>query len=148
VPKNSPFDWTIDPRQDIEVVRQQSVRYDGTWALRLHFGGDSNTAYHQTYQDMVLPSGKYAFNVMMKTDHITTDEGVRLHIFDWPTQARLNIWTDTVTGNHDWTAVQKNFEVPSGVKVVRVEVARTPSAMFDNKIGGTAWVDGFSLRRE
>ena len=144
-PLTSPFDWNVIALRDVEAVREQDVKYDGNWAFRLRFNGETNTAYHQTFQDMVLAPGKYRFSVMMKTEQVTTDEGVRIHIFDQPSQAKLNVWMDTMTGTQDWKQISKNFEVPGGVKLVRVEIARMSSGMFDNKIGGTTWLDGLLL---
>jgi tetratricopeptide (TPR) repeat protein len=147
-PVPSPFDWTIIERQDVEAVRSQDFALDGRWSFRIRFNGQENTTYHQTYQDMVLMPGRYTISVMMKSEMITTDEGVRIHVFDQPTQAKLNIWTDTVLGTKDWTRIEKGFEVPAGIRVVRVEIGRLGSAMFDNKIGGTTWVDSLKLSRQ
>ncbi len=146
-PQSSPFDWAINVRNDVEALRVRDVKYQGDWSLRIRFNGQTNTAYHQTFQDMVLAPGRYDFSVMMKADQVTTDEGVRVHIFDLPAQARLNIFTDTVLRTQDWTRISKSFEVPNGVKLVRVEVARMSSSMFDNKIGGTTWLDDLRLVR-
>jgi tetratricopeptide (TPR) repeat protein len=147
-PQLSPFDWTINQRQDIEAGRVRDVTHDGKWALRIKFNGETNTAYHQTYQDAVLEPGRYKFSVMMKSELVTTDQGLRLHLFDQPTQAKLNVWTDTVIGTRDWTKIETAFEVPVGVKVVRVEIGRLESSMFDNKIGGTTWIDELRLSRQ
>ena len=143
----SPFSWNVEPRRDVDVVRVQDVRYDGNWSLRIRFNGDTNTAYHQTYQLLVPRAGKYQFSAMIKADQITSDEGVRVHIFDPPGQSRLNVWSDTVTGTKDWVDVSKSFDVPEGVKLLSVELARMESRMFDNKIGGTTWVDHLELYR-
>ncbi len=147
-PFNSPFDWNIEQRQDIQVTRTQNAKNTGTWSYRIQFTGDSNTAYHQTYQDMVLPAGNYQFSCMMKTDNITSDEGIRIHIFDWPTQAKLNFWSDTLTGSHDWTQIRAQFQVPEGVRVVRVEVGRLSSNAYLSAIGGTTWIDNFELAKD
>jgi hypothetical protein len=48
-------------------------------------------------------------------------------------------------GTNDWTRIEKTFEVPNGIQVVRLEIGRLNSMMFDNKIGGTAWVDELQL---
>lgn len=147
-PQPSPFDWTIDQIQHVEAARVQDVTQQGKWALRIRFDGESNTPYHQTHQDMVLAPGRYKLSVMMKTDQITTDEGVRVHIFDQPRQASMNIWTDTVVGTQDWKQIEKTFDVPAGLALVRVEIGRLNSAMFDNKIGGTTWIDDLKLTRQ
>jgi tetratricopeptide (TPR) repeat protein len=144
-PLQSPFDWTIEGRQDVEAEIVQDVHYDGASSFRIRFNGETNTAYHQTYQSMVLPPGKYEVSLMMKTEQVTTDEGVRLHIFDPPSQSKVNVWLDTLTGTQDWTKISKTFEVPPGVKLLQVELARMSSEKFDNKIGGTTWVDALRL---
>jgi tetratricopeptide (TPR) repeat protein len=146
-PVPSPFDWNIEPRQNVEAAIVQDAHSAGRSAFRIRFNGEANIAYHQTFQEMVLPPGKYQFSVMVKTDQVTTDEGVRLHFFDPPLQAKVNVWLDTVTGTQDWKRLSKTFEVPPGVKLVRLEIARNSSQMFDNKIGGTTWVDGLQLSR-
>lgn len=143
----SPFDWTIENRTSAEASRVPESASNGRWSLQIHFNGEENTDYQQTHQDLVMEPGHYKFSAMMKTHQITTDEGIRIHIFDQPTQARLNVWSETLTGSHNWTKIQTEFDVPSGVKVVRVSVARRPSIKFDNKIGGIAWVDELELSR-
>ena len=145
---SSPFDWNVDVRQDVDAKRDSDVKYEGGWGFSIRFNGESNTAYHQTFQDMVLEPGKYRFSVMMKTDHVTTDEGVKIHIFDFPSQAKLNVWTGTMTGTQDWKQISASFTVPPGIKLVRIELARMSSVMIDSHIGGTTWVDGMVLRRE
>lgn len=147
-PQPSPFDWTINERTDVEAVRVQDTTSAGKWALRIRFNGESNTAYHQTYQDMVLPPGRYQISAMMKSEQVTTDEGLRLHVFDQPAQATMNVWSDTMLGNQDWKRIEKTFEVPAGLKLVRIEIARLNSSMFDNKIGGTTWIDDLRLSRQ
>lgn len=147
-PLLSPFDWTIETGDSAEASRSQDSVTDGSWSLRIRFNGQQNTDYQQTYQDLVLEPGHYGFSAMMKTQQLRTDEGLRIHIFDQPTQARLNVWTDTLTGDQEWTKIEGAVNVPAGVKIVRVQVARKPSTKFDNKIGGTAWIDKLQLFRQ
>ncbi len=147
-PLSSPFDWKIDTRQDVEAVRVRDVARGGSWSLRIRFNDESNTDYQQTYQYVVLAPGTYKFSVMLKSEEITTDQGIQIHLFDYPTQARLNVWTDTVVGTQDWTRIEKTFEVPARVKIVRVQVTRSPSMKIDNKISGTTWIDALQLTRQ
>jgi hypothetical protein len=51
------------------------------------------------------------------------------------------------TGTIDWTSVQVAFTVSPDTNLVRVELFREPSWMFDNKIAGTAWIDTVELAR-
>jgi tetratricopeptide (TPR) repeat protein len=146
-PTRSPFDWRIGVRPDVEVTRVQDSASGGAWSLSLRFNGESNIAYNDTYQDMVLEPGRYQFSVLMKTDQVTTDQGVRIHIFDVPEGARLNVWTDDLLATRDWTPITKSFEVPAGVALVRLVIARQTSMKFDSKISGTVWLDKFQLSR-
>lgn len=144
----SPFDWRIDQRKDADSARVQDVVHQGAWSLRIRFNGESNIDYQQTYQDMVLDPGTYKFSAMVKTDQVTTDQGISFHIFDMPTQAKLNVWTGNLVGTNDWTKVEQTFVVPAGIRVMRVTLARSPSIKFDNKIGGTTWIDEVRLLRQ
>jgi hypothetical protein len=146
-PVPAPFDWTIEQLQHVEAVRVPNAAHDGKWALQIRFDGESNTAYHQTHQDMVLAPGRYNISFVVKTDQLTSEEGLRVHVFDQPAQSRMNIWTDTVVGTQEWKRIEKTFEVPAGIKLVRVEIGRNP-ILIDNKIGGTAWIDDLRLSRQ
>jgi hypothetical protein len=57
------------------------------------------------------------------------------------------VTTDALTGTHDWTSVERLFEVTPETRIVGVEVFRRSSQRFDSKIAGTAWVDSVALTR-
>jgi len=59
----------------------------------------------------------------------------------------LNLETTQLTGTHAWTPVDLDFTLPGPVRLLRIEVVRQPSAKFDNKIRGYAWIDSVSLVR-
>ena len=44
-----------------------------------------------------------------------------------------------------WSPVEQDLAVPPQTKLLRVQVIRQPSMKFDNKVGGTAWVDELKL---
>jgi hypothetical protein len=50
----------------------------------------------------------------------------------------------------DWKLVDRRFEVPSGKEagkgLQRVTLVRTAAWKFDNKVDGTLWIDGVSIR--
>lgn len=144
---DSPFDWTTETRKDVDTGVVSDAESNGKPAYRIRFNGESNTDYHQAYQDMVLEPGRYEFSVMVKTEQVTTDEGIRLHIYS-PVYSKLDVLTDTLVGTHGWTEITKSFEVAEGAKPMRVAIARIPSNKFDNKIGGTTWLTNFKLSRE
>ena len=83
----------------------------------------------------------------MRSIDLTTDEGLRFHIFDPESGARLDAYTEQLTGTNDWTPLEKTFKVPPSSNLIVVQLCRTPSWKFDNKIAGEAWVDRVSLTR-
>ncbi len=144
VPKPSPFDWHIETAEDVQAGRVDNVAHDKRWSLQLIFEGKTNVDYHQTFQQTVITPGKWRIRAVIKTDGITTDQGVSLRVLD-PTQPqRLDIRTDPLTGTHDWTTVESIFDV-ARTMLVQVEVTRRASMKFDNKIQGEAWIDSVDL---
>jgi len=97
---------------------------------------------------MVLPPGVWRFEGRMRTQEITTDQGLGFRLLDPENTRLLDARTASLTGTHDWTLLSVGFEVHPATRVVEVRVFRTPSLKFDKKLGGTAWIDGLVLRRE
>jgi hypothetical protein len=144
-PRPSPLDWGVDSVKDVLVTRVQSAAHDGDWSLRLLFEGLENVEFHQVMQDIVLEPGHWQFKAFVKTDQITTDQGATLHLFDTDDPSRLDLQLDSFTGNHEWTPVERDFEITSDTKMVRLEFMRHASAKSDNKITGTAWLDSVEI---
>jgi hypothetical protein len=144
-PKPSPLDWGLDSVKDVLVTRVQSSVHDGDWSLRLVFEGMENIEFHQAVQDIVIEPGHWQLRAFLKTNQITTDQGVALHLFDTEEPSRLNLRLDSFTGNHDWTPIERSFEVGPDTKMIRLELMRQASTKFDNKITGSAWLDSVEL---
>lgn len=49
------------------------------------------------------------------------------------------------TGTGPWSGVEHDIVVAPETRLLQVQVIRRPSMKFDNKIGGTAWIDGLKL---
>ncbi len=144
-PKLSPLDWTLNSVTDVLVSRVQSVAHDGNWSLRLVFEGSENVEFHQAVQDVVLSRGHWQLKAYLKTEQITTDEGVALHLFDAEQPSRLDVHIDSLTGSNPWTHVVRDFQVGPDTKILRLELMRQASMKFDNKISGSAWLDSVEI---
>jgi hypothetical protein len=92
-------------------------------------------------------AGRYLFVAFMKTAGITTDEGIRLHIFAEGPAVKLDVMTEPMGGTTPWTRIEKTFSVPGDINLVKVEVTRLPSLKFENQIAGDVWIDDVSLSR-
>ena len=133
--------------EGVEAVRDSAAPYSGQWSLRIRFPGTANLAYSGVSQMAVLPPGAYRFQACVRTDSITTDEGIRFRIVDAEAPARLDLKTGQFTGTTAWTRIEQRLVVPQKTRMVQVQVVRQPSMNFDNKVGGTAWIDGVKLTR-
>jgi hypothetical protein len=146
-PAAAPFDWSVQPVEGVEVARDSAMPYSGQWSLRIRFPGTTNLAYAGVSQMAVLQPGAYRFQTWVRTDSVTTDQGVRFRIVDAEVPARLDLTTAQFTGTTAWTRIEQRFVVPRGTRIVQVQVVRQPSMNFDNKVGGTAWIDGVKVTR-
>jgi hypothetical protein len=77
--------------------------------------------------------------------NLTTNECPRLEILDAEVPARLDLRTEPFCGTREWTLVTQHFTVPAATPLLTVRVVRTLSEKFDNKIGGTFWLDSVHI---
>lgn len=144
-PRPGPLDWQIEPDANVEITRSTALAHDGERSLALQFGGLENTNFQGVHQETALAPGKWRLRAFIKTSGITTDQGLGLRIRDAAQVRNLDVRTGALTGSHDWTLLERVFEVRPQTRLVRVELFRDPSSRFDNKIEGRAWIDSVEL---
>jgi AraC-like DNA-binding protein len=136
------LDWRIQPAGQVTAARDSSLACQGRWSLRIQFAGDQNVGYGHASQAVYLPPGAYRLAAMVRTEGITTDQGIRLRV----SGDRLDARTSQLIGTNGWTPLETVFSVPPSVDLVTVQVFREPSLKFDNKIAGTAWIDAVTIQ--
>jgi hypothetical protein len=146
-PTGAVFDWRIETVPGVDVSLDSHERQSGKSSLKLHFSGDQNLRYHHVAQSVSANAGKYRFLAYIKTAGITTDEGIRFHVFGDGPSEKLDVITEQIGGTTAWTRIEKTLSVPGDTKLVKVEITRLPSLQFANKITGDAWIDDVSLNR-
>ena len=126
------FDWSVrnTPAAEVAVARP----------LRIRFQGSQNVEFQHVSQAVFLDAGRYRFRARVRTEGLTTDQGLSLRIVGPGLERR----TAAVTGTTDWTALETTFALPRP-SLVAVQVYRRPSTKFDNKIAGIAFLDTFEL---
>jgi hypothetical protein len=136
--KPSPFDWKISESAAAEVSRESTVIHDGKWALKITFNGRENPTYRNVSQYVFLQPGIYRFKGFMRTEGITTEQGIGFKIG--------SITTEQLTGTSGWKELDQSLEVrePS---LLNVEIFRKPSWKIANKLSGTVWIDDIHLTR-
>lgn len=145
-PLSVPLDWHLENLgDDVQVVRDTSVAHTGTHSLRFTFGGNSNVDYNETYETAFVTPGMYRFEAFVRTQDLTTDQGIGFHVFDQEQPGRLDMKTIRLSGTHDWEKVQADVIVPQATKLLTIQIVRPQSWRFDSLIKGTAWVDSVRL---
>ena len=139
------FDWKAQAVDGAESTRDDSVAKNGRWSAKVQFAGSHNVDYAHLWQVTVLRPGNYQLHGWLKTERITTDQGIRVHMYDTEDPRKLDISTEPAKGTTDWTEFSKNFVVSGPSHLIRVELRREASLRFDNKISGSAWLDSVSL---
>lgn len=141
------LDWQIARVAGAEVDRQEGGAADRQWCLRMSFDGTENLVFGHVWQKAVVRAGEYILSAKLKTDRVTTDQGIVLRVSDADAPSRLNVQTPGITGSHDWTTVEVPIAVPVNTRLLDIRVVRSASLKFDNKLAGTAWLDAVHLHR-
>jgi hypothetical protein len=146
-PFGETFDWRIQPLPGARVERDTKVAYTGHAALRIHFDGTKNVSFNHVRQTAVVRPGIYRFEGRLRTENITTDQGIALRVHDADYADRLNATTAGVAGTTGWVTVAQDVKITAPTRLVTIEIVRDPSEKFDSAISGTAWVDDIKMVR-
>ena len=92
----------------------------------------------------VEPSRRYHFHAAVKTEGITTENGISFRIGD-PNQGATIVTTENLMGTHTWTPVDVDYTTAPVTHFLSIQLRRSPSRLFENKLGGTAWIGDVSL---
>lgn len=144
-PTPSPFDWNFGHAQGVEVARDCATAGAGNCSLRISFAGTQNLDFAAASQLAFVTPGPYRLQASIRTEGLTTDQGVRFRICDAELSAHLDVIFGQFKGTTPWSAVEQDLIVPPQTKLLRVQVIRQPSMRFDNKVSGTAWINELKL---
>ena len=144
-PAPSPFDWKVARTPGVEVARDCTTAWSGKCSLRIKFAGTQNLDLAAASQLTWAAPGAYRFHAFIRTENLTTDQGIRFRIADAEAPARLEVILGQFTGTLPWSVVEHTLIVPPATRLLELQVIRQPSLEFDDKIGGTAWIDELRL---
>jgi tetratricopeptide (TPR) repeat protein len=144
-PAQSPFDWNFARTEGAEVTRNCTTASSGKCSLRISFAGTQNLGFAAASQLAFVRPGTYRFHAFIRTEALTTDQGIRFRLSDPEVPARLDEVFGQSTGTSPWSSVEYDLVVEPNTRLLRIEVIRQPSMKFDNKVAGTAWIDQLKL---
>ena len=130
----------------VQVTLDQKEKHSGNRSLRLTFNGLQNVNFNDVCQYVaVQPSTAYRFSAWVQTRDVSTDQGVRFGLHSLGDSASSIAWTDDVKGTQPWMQIDLPWTSANDVRELQICVSRQPSAKFDSKIHGSAWIDDVAL---
>jgi hypothetical protein len=130
----------------VQIGLDSREKHSGQRSLRLTFNGLQNVNFNDVCQYVaVQPSTSYRFSAWVQTRSLSTDQGVRFGLHSMSDSDNSIAWTDDVRGNQPWTRVELPWTSGKDVQKLHLCVSRIPSAKFESKIAGSAWVDDVAL---
>jgi tetratricopeptide (TPR) repeat protein len=138
------FSWRL-PALGSMVRYDRDTKQSGKRSLRVRFDGKRNVDFHDVCQFiLVSPQVEYDFSAWLRTDAITTNNGIFLRL-NTPFNDATGAITPQVTGTIPWTRFNIQWKATSNVHVLEVCLVRLPSQKLDNRISGSVWLDDVAL---
>ena len=139
------FNWFLLPFDQAPAKIDCRVAHSGRCSLNIRFDARENIVFQHVWQTIVIKPGNYRFEAYMRSEDITTDQGVRFRIRDVEDPGRFEVQTEGIRGNTEWTRFPLSFQVPAVTRVVSIQVYRAASQRFENRIKGAVWIDDVSI---
>jgi tetratricopeptide (TPR) repeat protein len=142
------FAWAFPAASGgVQIGVDARQKHSGKYSLRLTFDGRHNVNFDGVCNNAeVRPDTNYRLSAWVRTQTLTTDQGVRLRL-SWFSDSNPGAFLETtdVQGTQPWSLLEVPWTPGKDVRYARVCVVRKASGKFDSQIQGTAWVDDVAL---
>ncbi len=144
---NAPFSWQFQPIvQGVRTSFDATQRLSGMQSLRISFDGKENPDLDVACTEgLVEPGQHYLFSGWIKTQELTTNQGLSFRLRGFSKEHIPLIVTREVHGTTPWTSIDLPWTAGPDVHRVEVCVRRDPSDDPDVRISGNAWIDDVTL---
>ncbi len=147
---NAGLDWRVLNGGGYEVAVDNFAFQHGSRSLRVVFDGSANLDFAAVWQFVpVEPGQRYQFRGYLKTENITTDNGLSFYLSSIaaPPGESLALSTPNRIGTEPWLPEQLEFRTGPNTRVVAVALRRPKSQKFNNLIRGRVWIDNLSVQK-
>ena len=142
---NGGLDWRWSSPFGASIGFDAPPPSSGGRSLRLDFSGGANLDLGEPLEFVpVEPGHSYHFHAALRTEGITTENGIVFLISD-PHHGAAVVSTENLTGSHAWTPADVDYTTGPQTHFLIVQVRRAQSHLFENKLSGTAWIGDVSL---
>lgn len=138
--------WHVDPMEGVSAEPDTSMFRSGHTSLRVRFSG-TNPEYRNVTQKVVLSPGVYRLTAVLKTQGITSEQGISIRLADIDDEHHFST-TQAIIGSQPWRTVESTFRVGPGSSLVAISISRRASWGFDTPLSGTVWADDLRLVRQ
>jgi hypothetical protein len=141
------FAWTYPaPTPGVQIRIDSREKRSGSRSLQLMFDGKFNShLVGPCHEVPVQPATSFRFSAWVRTQSLSTDQGIRFQLRPIGAQDSPIVVTSEVHGTRPWTRIELPWSSGSDVREMQVCIVRYPSREADNKIQGIAWVDDVAL---
>lgn len=139
--------WQFPPiEQGISISFDKRERHSGNQSLRLSFDGKHNPSLETPCTfGIVQPGTRYHFSGWIKTQDVTTENGVGFRLRSSEDYKIPVVNTREIHGTNPWTLVEQAWSAGPDIHRVQICVTREPSDNPEVRISGNAWVDDVNL---
>jgi Tfp pilus assembly protein PilF len=142
------FSWHYKPiDQGVSIGLDKTEKLSGSQSLRLSFDGKHDPNLDAAcILAIVQPSTTYHFSGWIKTNGITTDQGVgfRLRSLDESGGTAFTT-TNKIVGTNSWGLIDQTWTTGPKARRATICVIRDASENPEVRISGNAWVDDVNL---
>jgi tetratricopeptide (TPR) repeat protein len=141
------FAWYFRPvTEDVQISLDRSEKRSGEQSLRILFNGLRNVNFEDGCHNIAPEPGKrYLLTAWVRTQSLTSSEGVRLEIVTYDPPSNERVQTEAVDGTQVWKQIRMEWVAPATATIGMVCVKRNMSDMPGSNIQGAAWIDDVSL---
>jgi hypothetical protein len=125
------FSWRFTPvSRDVQISFDRAEKHSGEQSLRILFNGRENLNFEDACHQFVPDPGKsYLLTGWVKTQSLTSSEGVRLQVGAFTKAGVVLVQSGEVHGTQPWTQLQLAWTAPQDAGFGGVCVRRKMSDM-------------------
>ena len=147
--RNAGLDWRMGQAPGYQITLDNFQSQSGTRSVRVQFDGSTNPDFSSVGQWVpVQPSKNYHFQAYLRTENVTTDNGIFLSLTTQgaPPAESWEQVTENQVGSSPWSEQQIDFRTGPNTRVILVRLQRRSSSKLNNLLQGTVWLDNVSLQ--